>query len=296
MQSTQPSPQQAPILEAKDVYAGYVEGVDILQGANLLLYPGELITVIGANGAGKSTLAKTIFGLVPVRSGQVLFDRQNIVGLKPDKVVCRGIGYVPQVSNVFPSLTVSENLDMGAYLADGDIKALKQNIYDAFPTLAKRRNQRAGTLSGGERQMLAMGRALMLSPKLLILDEPSAALSPILVQDIFDLVLRINSMGTAIILVEQNARKALAIADRGYVLDGGRDRFEGKGTDLLNDPKIAELYLGVGNIKLEPDNSEPNNLSEADSDKVSDDKNPAALPENDHQDPANEPEISDRQL
>ncbi|AFY69418.1 neutral amino acid ABC transporter ATP-binding protein [Thalassoporum mexicanum PCC 7367] len=251
MPATQTSSQPEPILEVKQVHAGYVEGVDILQGINLVLRPGELITVIGANGAGKSTLAKTIFGLVPVRSGQVIFDRQNIVGLKPDQVVCRGMGYVPQVSNVFPSLTVSENLDMGAYLAEGDLKTLKQNIYESFPVLAQRRNQWAGTLSGGERQMLAMGRALMLSPKLLILDEPSAALSPILVQDIFDLVQRINATGTAIILVEQNARKALAIADRGYVLDSGRDRFEGKGTDLLNDPKIAELYLGIGNINLD---------------------------------------------
>jgi neutral amino acid transport system ATP-binding protein len=247
MSSTQSSPQ--PLLTVKDVFAGYVEGVDILQGINLSVQAGELITVIGANGAGKSTLAKTIFGLVPIRSGEVMFQQQTITGVQPDQVVRLGMGYVPQIANVFPSLSIAENLDMGAYLAKGEIKSLKQKVYDVFPALAKRQKQRAGTLSGGERQMLAMGRALMLDPQLLILDEPSAALSPILVQDIFDLIQRINQAGTAIILVEQNARKALAIADRGYVLDSGRDRFEGKGQDLLNDPKIGELYLGVGHIK-----------------------------------------------
>jgi neutral amino acid transport system ATP-binding protein len=247
MNSSQPTDQ--PLLTVTDIFAGYVDGVDILQGVNLVVQRGELITVIGANGAGKSTLAKMIFGLVPVRSGKVNFAGKDITGMQPDQIVCEGMGYVPQVSNVFPSLTISENLDMGAYLAKGNIQTLKQQIYDIFPVLAKRHKQRAGTLSGGERQMLAMGRALMLKPSLLILDEPSAALSPILVQDIFDLVRRISADGTAIMLVEQNARKALAIADRGYVMDSGRDRFEGKGTDLLNDPKIAQLYLGVGHIR-----------------------------------------------
>lgn len=239
-----------PLLIVNQVVAGYIEGVDILQGVDLVLHRGELITVIGANGAGKSTLAKTIFGLVPVRSGEITFANQQITGWQPDQIVRQGMGYVPQIANVFPSLSVSENLDMGAYLARGNVRDLKQRVYDTFPVLAKRHKQKAGTLSGGERQMLAMGRALMLEPTLLILDEPSAALSPILVQDIFDLIQRVNQTGTAIILVEQNARKALAIANRGYVLDSGRDRFEGKGVDLLNDPKIAELYLGVGQIKV----------------------------------------------
>jgi len=236
------------ILEARDVMAGYVEGVDILQGANLAVYEGELVTVIGSNGAGKSTFAKAIFGLVPVRSGEILFGDRNLVGLKPEQIVRLGISYVPQIANVFPSLSISDNLDMGAYTRDGNIKDLKDKIYETFPVLAKRRNQRAGTLSGGERQMLAMGRAMMLEPKLLILDEPSAALSPILVQDIFNLIQKINQTGTSIILVEQNARKALAIADRGYVMHLGKDEFTGKGTDLLNDPEVAELYLGVGNF------------------------------------------------
>jgi len=236
------------ILEARDIVAGYVEGVDILQGANLSVYEGELVTVIGSNGAGKSTLAKAIFGLVPVRSGEILFGDRPLVGLKPEQIVRLGISYVPQVSNVFPSLSISDNLDMGAYTREGNIKEVKEKIYQTFPVLAKRRNQRAGTLSGGERQMLAMGRAMMLEPKLLILDEPSAALSPILVQDIFNLIQQINQAGTSIILVEQNARKALAIADRGYVMHLGKDEFTGKGADLLNDPEVAELYLGLGNF------------------------------------------------
>lgn len=236
------------ILEARNIVAGYVEGVDILQGASLSVYEGELVTVIGSNGAGKSTLAKAIFGLVPVRSGEILFGDRPLVGLKPEKIVRLGISYVPQVANVFPSLSISDNLDMGAYTREGNIKEVKEKIYQTFSVLAKRRNQRAGTLSGGERQMLAMGRAMMLEPKLLILDEPSAALSPILVQDIFNLIQQINQAGTSIILVEQNARKALAIADRGYVMHLGKDEFTGKGTDLLNDPEVAELYLGLGNF------------------------------------------------
>ena len=236
------------ILEARNIVAGYVEGVDILQGASLSVYEGELVTVIGSNGAGKSTLAKAIFGLVPVRSGEILFGDRPLVGLKPEQIVRLGISYVPQVANVFPSLSISDNLDMGAYTREGNIKEVKEKIYQTFSVLAKRRNQRAGTLSGGERQMLAMGRAMMLEPKLLILDEPSAALSPILVQDIFNLIQQINQAGTSIILVEQNARKALAIADRGYVMHLGKDEFTGKGTDLLNDPEVAELYLGLGNF------------------------------------------------
>jgi len=236
------------ILEVRDIVAGYVDGVDILQGAKLSVYEGELVTVIGSNGAGKSTLAKTIFGLVPVRSGEIIFGDRSLVGLKPEQIVRYGISYVPQIANVFPSLSIADNLDMGAYTRTGNITEVKHKIYETFPILAKRRNQRAGTLSGGERQMLAMGRAMMLEPKLLILDEPSAALSPILVQDIFNLIQQINQTGTSIILVEQNARKALAIADRGYVMHLGKDEFTGKGADLLNDPEVAELYLGVGNF------------------------------------------------
>lgn len=236
----------APLLRVEDVYAGYINDLDILQGVNFKIYPGELVVVIGPNGAGKSTLAKTIFGLLTPRRGTIVFDGKNIVGLKSNQIVQRGMCYVPQIANVFPSLTVDENLEMGAFVRSGSLKELKDRIYALFPRLVERRKQRAGTLSGGERQQLAMGRALMLQPKLLILDEPSAALSPQLVNSVFELIKRINGEGISIILVEQNARKALAMADRGYVLETGRDRFEGSGPDLLNDPKVGELYLGAG--------------------------------------------------
>lgn len=235
-----------PLLEVKDMYAGYIKDLDILQGVNFQLYPGELVVIIGPNGAGKSTLAKTIFGLLTPRQGQLTFAGESIIGLKSNQIVRRGMCYVPQIANVFPSLTVEENLEMGAFILSGSLREQKSRIFDLFPRLIERRKQRAGTLSGGERQQLAMGRALMLQPSLLILDEPSAALSPLLVNSVFELIQRINEAGTSIILVEQNARKALAIADRGYVLESGRDRFEGAGTDLLNDPKVGELYLGAG--------------------------------------------------
>lgn len=233
-----------PLLHVESVFAGYVPGLDILQGTNLYVAPGELIAIIGPNGAGKSTLAKCICGLVPPHTGQIIFQGQNVAKLKPNEIVARGMCYVPQIANVFRSLSVEENLEMGAFVRTVPLGPLKQKIYDAFPKLAQRRKQQAGTLSGGERQMLAMGRAMMLDPKLLILDEPSAALSPILVDEIFTKIKDINQNGVSIILVEQNARKALAIADRGYVLDSGRDRYEGPGSQLLNDPKVGALYLG----------------------------------------------------
>jgi neutral amino acid transport system ATP-binding protein len=235
---------RVPLLHVEDVYAGYVKDLDILQGVNFKLYPGELVVVIGPNGAGKSTLAKTVFGLLTPHRGSIRFNGKNIAGLKSNQIVQQGLCYVPQIANVFPSLTVEENLEMGAFIRRGSLKQAKARIFDLFPRLVERRRQRAGTLSGGERQQLAMGRALMLQPSVLILDEPSAALSPVLVNSVFELIRRINQEGISIILVEQNARKALAMADRGYVLEAGRDRFEGRGPDLLNDPKVGELYLG----------------------------------------------------
>jgi neutral amino acid transport system ATP-binding protein len=238
------SPIPEPLLRVESVFAGYVPGLDILQGTNLYVAPGELIAIIGPNGAGKSTLAKCICGLVPPHTGQVVFEGKNVAKQKPNEIVGLGMCYVPQIANVFRSLTVEENLEMGAFVRTVPLGPLKQKIYDAFPKLEQRRKQQAGTLSGGERQMLAMGRAMMLDPKLLILDEPSAALSPILVDEIFAKIKEINQNGVSIILVEQNARKALSMADRGYVLDSGRDRYEGPGPDLLNDPKVAALYLG----------------------------------------------------
>jgi neutral amino acid transport system ATP-binding protein len=234
------------LLEVEDVWAGYIKDLDILQGVNFRILPGELVAVIGPNGAGKSTLAKTIFGLLTPHQGKITFKGENISGLKSNQIVQRGMCYVPQIANVFPSLSVEENLEMGAFIRNIALSPLKDKIFASFPALANRRNQRAGTLSGGERQMLAMGKALMLEPNLLLLDEPSAALSPLLVNNVFEQIKQINQQGTAIVLVEQNARKALAMADRGYVLDTGRDRFSGPGLDLLNDPKVAELYLGAG--------------------------------------------------
>lgn len=236
----------APILEVQNVHAGYIKDLNILQGVNMKVFPGELVAIIGPNGAGKSTLAKTVFGLLTPHTGSIHFNGQEIGGLKSDQIVRQGMCYVPQLANVFPSLTVEENLEMGAFVRDVALQPLKDEIFSRFPRLAERRKQRAGTLSGGERQMLAMGKALMLKPILLLLDEPSAALSPILVNSVFEQIKQINQDGTAIVLVEQNARKALEMADRGYVLEAGRDRFEGAGSELLNNPKVGELYLGAG--------------------------------------------------
>ena len=233
------------LLEVTDVYAGYIQDLNILQGINFAIAPGELVAVIGPNGAGKSTLAKAIFGLLKPNQGTIIFKGENIAGLKSDQIVRRGMCYVPQIANVFASLSVEENLEMGAFIRSGSIKSLKNSIYAIFPALSNRRRQKAGTLSGGERQMLAMGRALMLDPDLLLLDEPSAALSPILVSNVFEQVQKINQSGKAIVLVEQNAKKALMMAHRGYVLENGRDRVHGAGQELLNDPKVGELYLGA---------------------------------------------------
>ncbi|QUY41288.1 ABC transporter ATP-binding protein [Acaryochloris marina] len=244
MDSVTPASNRELLLQVENVFAGYVPGLDILQGINLKLFAGEIIAIIGPNGAGKSTLAKAICGLLSPNTGSILWRGENIGGRKPNEIVTQGVCYVPQLANVFRSLTVEENLEMGAFIRDVPLGELKSKIYTTFPKLADRRRQQAGTLSGGERQMLAMGRAMMLEPGLLILDEPSAALSPILVDDILAKIREINAEGTSVILVEQNARKALAMADRGYVLDSGRDRFEGPGPQLLDDPKVGALYLG----------------------------------------------------
>lgn len=242
---TEPLLPQDTLLEVRNVFAGYVKGLDILQGVNLTISPGELVAVIGPNGAGKSTLGKTIAGLLNPNQGQILLKGEDISQLKADRIVRKGVCYVPQIANVFRSLTVEENLEMGAFTIESPLSPLKNKIFTMFPRLAERRGQRAGTLSGGERQMLAMGKALMLDPSVLVLDEPSAALSPILVNSVFEQIQAVSRMGTAIILVEQNARKALQMCDRGYVLEAGRDRFSGFGLELLNNPKVAELYLGA---------------------------------------------------
>ncbi len=234
-----------PLLVCEDLVSGYLPGVDILRGCHFRLGEGELVGIIGPNGAGKSTLVKTLFGLVPVRAGEVRFKGENVADLPAHELVSRGIGYVPQVANVFQALTVMENLEMGAYLDPDRIPERFEEVSRLFPLLAERRGQRAGLLSGGEQQMVAMGRALMLDPDVLLLDEPSAGLSPGNQDDVFERIQQINDAGVSIVIVEQNARRCLQIADRGYVLDDGRNAYEGRGTDLLNDPKVIDLYLGT---------------------------------------------------
>ena len=232
-----------PLLYTEDVVAGYLPEVDILTGVSISVQDGEIVTVVGPNGAGKSTLIKTIFGLLRPRKGLVQLRNEDITGLAPHSITRRGMSYVPQLDNVFASLTVEENLEMGA-LGRSQTRERMEAMYELFPRLGERKNQAAGTMSGGERQMVAMGRALMPDPQVLLLDEPSAGLAPAFVDAIFEKVEEVNRSGVTIVMVEQNARRALAMSDRGYVLDLGQDRFEGKGQELLDDPKVAELYLG----------------------------------------------------
>lgn len=233
------------LIHIRQVVAGYVPEVNILNGVDLELKRGELVGIIGPNGAGKSTLLKALFGLIPVTEGKVLLEGEDITGLKAHELVSRGVGYVPQVANVFPSLSVEENLQMGAFLQPKKFGERLDFVADLFPRLAERLSQRAGLLSGGERQMLAMGRALMMELKVLLLDEPSAGLSPTLQDQVFIRARQINRAGVSIIMVEQNARRCLQICDRGYVLDQGNNAYTDTGQALLRDPKVIELYLGT---------------------------------------------------
>jgi branched-chain amino acid transport system ATP-binding protein len=237
--------ERALVLEADEVVAGYVPEVNILNGVNLQLFDGELVGIIGPNGAGKSTLVKTLFGLIPVRSGVVRLRGDDVTGLKAHTLVERGIGYVPQNDNVFPRLTVEENLQMGVYARPKTFAERFDVVVDMFPRLAERRKQRAGSLSGGERQMLSMGRALMADPQVVLLDEPSAGLSPAFQDEVFINCRRINDAGVSIVMVEQNASRCLQICHRGYVLDQGRNAYTDSGDALLRDPKVIELYLGT---------------------------------------------------
>ncbi|MFV0633618.1 ABC transporter ATP-binding protein [Demequina sp.] len=239
------APTDGPLIVAKDVFAGYIPGVSILNGCSLEVAKGELIGIIGPNGAGKSTLLKALFGLVPVTSGAFTLDGDDITGLRADQLVKRGIGFVPQTNNVFPSLTIEENLEMGAYQRPKSFKERLEVIGDLFPVLIERKSQRAGSLSGGERQMVAMARALMMDPKVLLLDEPSAGLSPARQDETFVRTRAINATGVTVIMVEQNARRCLQICDRGYVLDQGTAAYTATGQQLLKDPKVIELYLGT---------------------------------------------------
>jgi branched-chain amino acid transport system ATP-binding protein len=234
----------SPVVEAKELHAGYLPGVNILNGASMFANKGELIGIIGPNGAGKSTLLKAIFGQVQIRQGSIRLNGEEITGLKANKLVAKGVAFVPQNNNVFPSLTIEENLEMGVFQKPKVFAERFDFVVSLFPDLAKRRAQKAGSLSGGERQMVAMGRALMFDPAVLLLDEPSAGLSPVRQDDAFLRVKEVNKAGVTVIMVEQNARRCLQICDRAYVLDQGRDSYTGTGRELLNDPKIVELYLG----------------------------------------------------
>ena len=233
------------LVHVDNIRAGYVPGVDILNGCSLELSPGELVGIIGPNGAGKSTLLKALFGLLNVREGSVKFRGEEITGLTAHELVSRGIGYVPQNNNVFPSLTISENLEMGVFLRPKTFKDRLEFVTDMFPRLGERLGQRAGSLSGGERQMLAMSRALMMDPEVLLLDEPSAGLSPLLQDQVFVNTKQINKAGVAVVMVEQNASRCLQICDRGYVLDQGRNAYTDTGRNLLTDPNVLALYLGT---------------------------------------------------
>jgi len=233
------------LIHVDNIRAGYVSGVDILNDCSLELRSGELIGIIGPNGAGKSTLLKALFGLLSVRSGSVTYRGQDISSAEAHELVERGIGYVPQRDNVFPSLTVEENLEMGAFLRPKQVRERIAYVSEMFPRLSERMSQRAGSLSGGERQMLAMGRALMMNPEVILLDEPSAGLSPVLQDQVFLRVREINKAGVSVVMVEQNARRCLQICHRGYVLDQGTNAYTDTGRNLLHDPKVIELYLGT---------------------------------------------------
>ena len=233
------------VVHVDNVTAGYLPGINILNECSLTAYAGELIGIIGPNGAGKSTLLKAIFGLVKVREGSISLYGDDITNLKANKLVAKGVGFVPQTNNVFPTLTIQENLEMGLFQKPKELDSRLAYVVSIFPELGKRLAQRAGSLSGGERQMVAMSRALMMSPEVILLDEPSAGLSPVRQDEAFWRVKEINQAGVTTIMVAQNARRCLQICDRGYVLDQGTDAYTGTGRELMNDPKVIGLYLGT---------------------------------------------------
>ncbi len=231
------------ILKVDNLSAGYGK-LDILKAVHLHVQSGDIVSVIGPNGAGKSTLLKSIFGLLTPRMGTIRLKDTDITGLKPDRIARQGISYVPQVDNVFASMTIEENLQMGAFIRKDDFSRRMEEVYDLFPVLSERKKQKAGQLSGGQRQMVAMGRALMLDPALLLLDEPSAGLAPNLVDSIFEKIKEVNATGVSIIIVEQNAKKALEMADHGYVLAMGKNVLDDTGQALLANEEVGRLYLG----------------------------------------------------
>jgi len=235
------------LLQLREVEAGYLRGVNVLQGVNLHVNPGELVCLIGPNGAGKSTVLRAISGLVKPSQGQILFDGQDITGLRPDLVLRHGIAHVPQGHSAFPEMSVHENLLMGAYTLRNRKERQRRldRVYGMFPLLAERRREKAGNLSGGQQKVLEIGRALMMAPRMILFDEPSLGLAPRMARMVFDIIKRLKEeAGVTILMVEQNAKSGLAISDRGYVLELGRARLEGPAHQLLNDPQVAQFYLG----------------------------------------------------
>ena len=232
------------VLECNGIAAGYVKGLNILQGVDLVVKEKEIVSIIGPNGAGKSTLLKAIMGLIDISGGRFYINGIEKTNLATHKIVNEGIGYVPQVANVFPSLTIEENLEIGSWSLNKNQKESLKRIYEKFSLLRDRKKDKAGNLSGGQRQILALARALIIKPNLLLLDEPSAGLSPVAINEVFSIIKDINKSGVSILLVEQNAKRALSFSDRGYVLDQGRNAYQGKGEELLNDPRVVDLYLG----------------------------------------------------
>lgn len=231
------------LLEATDVHGGY-GGMNILNGVNMSIEAGQIGVIVGPNGAGKSTMLKAIFGLLQVSKGEIRLRGEPITNLAPNKLVHLGMGFVPQEKNIFPSLSVQENLEMGAFIRPGNFRRMLEQIYEFFPPLLEKRKQPAGELSGGQRQMVAMGRALMVEPSVLLLDEPTAGLSPLFMNEIFERIKSINAAGVGVLMVEQNAKQALAIAHKGFVLASGQNRFTDTGEALLNDPDVAKSFLG----------------------------------------------------
>lgn len=232
------------VIECNGIAAGYVKGLNILQGVDLIVDEKEIVSIIGPNGAGKSTLLKAIMGIINISGGRFFINGVEKTNTPTHQIVSEGVGYVPQVENVFPSLTIEENLEIGSWSVKDNIKQSISKIFDDFPMLKERQKDKAGNLSGGQRQILALARALVTSPSILLLDEPSAGLSPVAIKEVFEIVKDINSRGVAILLVEQNATRALNFSDRGYVLDQGRNAYQGKGQELLKDSRVVDLYLG----------------------------------------------------
>lgn len=233
-----------PVLECNGIAAGYVKGLNILQGVDLVINEKEIVSIIGPNGAGKSTLLKSIMGIINISAGRFFINGIERTGTPTHKIVGQGVAYVPQVENVFPSMTIEENIEIGSWTVNKNKKETISQTLEQFSLLKDRRKEKAGNLSGGQRQILALARALVTSPSLLLLDEPSAGLSPVAIEEVFETIKEINDNGVAVLLVEQNAKRALNFSNRGYVLDQGRNAYQGQGEELLNDPRVVDLYLG----------------------------------------------------